>query len=95
MRVRCCAKISTAHNSVELNSLKRDPLEIQNPKFENSRLSLIESLYDLYSFLNVFLSSNESVQLKLQYTCTWDNIHFCLFSVLGFVVGFYSIHLVL
>ena len=30
----------------ESNSLKGDPLEIQHPKFENSRLSLIESVHE-------------------------------------------------
>ena len=30
----------------ESNSLKGDPLEIQHPKFENSRLGLIESVHE-------------------------------------------------
>ena len=30
---------------VYLNNLKRDPLDIQHPKFENSRLGLIESVH--------------------------------------------------
>ena len=30
----------------ESNNLKRDPLEIQHPKFENSRLGLIESVHE-------------------------------------------------
>ena len=30
----------------ESNSLKGDPLEIQHPKFENSRLGLIASVHD-------------------------------------------------
>ena len=30
----------------ESNDLKGDPLEIQHPKFENSRLSLIESVHE-------------------------------------------------
>ena len=29
-----------------LNNLKRDPLEMQNPKVENSRLGLIESIHE-------------------------------------------------
>ena len=29
-----------------LNYLKRDPLEIQYPKFENSRIGLIESFHE-------------------------------------------------
>ena len=28
-----------------MNNLKRDPLEIQHPKFENSRLGFIESVH--------------------------------------------------
>ena len=30
----------------ESNNLKGDPLEIQHPKFENSRLGLIESVHE-------------------------------------------------
>ena len=30
----------------ESNSLKGEPLEIQHPKFENSRLGLIESVHE-------------------------------------------------
>ena len=30
----------------ESNSLKGDPLEIQHPKFENSKLGLIESVHE-------------------------------------------------
>ena len=30
----------------ESNSLKGEPLEIQHPKFENSRLGLIESIHE-------------------------------------------------
>ena len=30
----------------ESNSLKGDPLEIQHPKFENSRIGLIESVHE-------------------------------------------------
>ena len=33
-------------SDVYLNNLKRDPLDIQHPKFENSRLGLIESVYE-------------------------------------------------
>ena len=29
-----------------LNNLKRDPLETQHPKFENSRLGFIESVHE-------------------------------------------------
>ena len=29
-----------------LNNLKRDPLEIQHPKFENSRLGFTESVHE-------------------------------------------------
>ena len=30
----------------ESNNLKEDPLEIQHPKFENSRLGLIQSVHE-------------------------------------------------
>ena len=30
----------------ESNNLKEDPLEIQHPKFENSRLGLTESIHE-------------------------------------------------
>ena len=55
-----------------VNNLKRDPLEIQHPKFESSRLSLIESVHEIIvdvtslmppsPGLSVILFPNESVE---------------------------------
>ena len=39
--------VRTCVYSAFLNNLKGDPLEIQQPKFENSRLGLIESVHDV------------------------------------------------
>ena len=38
--------ISSPYDMVRMNNLKRDPLEIQHPKFENSRLGLIKTVHE-------------------------------------------------
>ena len=36
-----------SYRNLQLNNLKGDPLEIQHPKFENSRLGFIESVHEI------------------------------------------------
>ena len=45
-RVIACLVRSSLRFQLKVNNLKRDPLEIQHPKFENSRLGFIESVHE-------------------------------------------------
>ena len=69
-----------------MNNLKRDSMEIQHPKFKNSRLGLLESVHDrIESILMVLKPRQETSSLS----DIWAHARLCLYYFdKAVIVGF-------